>query len=77
LDTETHVALKQILGKHSLRYQGVIRGRDVARLAIKAKEAKITELQHHVTTLEAELEAERALVQNLQWKAETGHQSDS
>lgn len=77
LDADTQAVLKQVLGKHSLRYQGVVRGRDVARLAIKAKEAKITELQHHITTLEAELEVERGLVQNLQWKAETGHQSDS
>ncbi|KAF2196978.1 hypothetical protein GQ43DRAFT_425525 [Delitschia confertaspora ATCC 74209] len=77
LNDETQTSLKQLLTMHSLRTQGVAKGREIARLAIKAKDAKLTELQHCVNTLEAELEAERALVQHLRWKAESGHQSDT
>ncbi|OCK82081.1 hypothetical protein K432DRAFT_293997 [Lepidopterella palustris CBS 459.81] len=72
----TKDGLKTVLTKYALRTQGIIKGREVSRLAIKAKDAKITELQHHVTTLEAELEAERALVEHLKWEAENGQQSE-
>jgi len=72
LDDEVQSSLKQLLGKHSLRMQGVTRGRDVSRLTVKAKDAKIAELEHRVATLEAELAVERALVENLKWQAETG-----
>jgi hypothetical protein len=38
----------------------------------KAKDAKITELTYRINTLEANLEAEKALVKHLQWEAENG-----
>ena len=44
---------------HVLKMQGVSMGRDVARLAIKAKEARIAELEWRVGELEAEKEMER------------------
>jgi hypothetical protein len=39
-------------------------------LALKAKDAKIAELQHRIDTLEAELETERAIVKHLRWEKE-------
>lgn len=39
--------------------------REISRLALKAREAKIKELQHRVQTLDAELETERAIVKHL------------
>jgi hypothetical protein len=36
--------------------------RDILRLKLKAKEAKVTELQHCIATLEAERETDRALM---------------
>lgn len=75
LDENAEKALKGVIAKHSLRIQGIIKGRDISRLAIRAKDAKITELHHRAATLEAELETEKALVEHLRWEAATGHRS--
>jgi hypothetical protein len=44
--------------------------REISRLALKAKDAKIAELQHRIETLQAELETERAIVKHLRWENE-------
>jgi len=76
LNEQTRRNLTAVLSKHATIADGVRKGRDVARATIKAKDAKATELTYRVNTLEAELEAERATVKHLQWKAESGHSSD-
>jgi hypothetical protein len=76
LNEQTRKNLITVLAKHVTIGEGVRRGRDAARASIKAKDAKNTELTYRVATLEAELEAERATVKHLQWKAENGHNSE-
>jgi hypothetical protein len=46
--------------------------REISRLALKARDAKIAELQRRIDTLEAELETERAIVRHLRWENEVG-----
>nr|POF26102.1 hypothetical protein CFP56_22250 [Quercus suber] len=53
--------LRSILSKHDLRTQGVTKGRDISRLAMKAKDAKIAELHAKIASLEAEREMERGI----------------
>lgn len=74
LSSSTHNDLKSLLSKHAKGAEGFKRGRDVIRATVKAKDAKITELTYRVSTLEAELEAEKAMVRHLQWEA--GSQPD-
>ena len=74
LASDTEDNLKNLLSKHAKTAEGLRRGRDVIRTTVKAKEAKITELTYRVSTLEAELEAEKEMVKHLQW--ELGAQSD-
>ncbi|EUC36699.1 hypothetical protein COCCADRAFT_87671 [Bipolaris zeicola 26-R-13] len=62
--------LKTLLIRHVKRTEGFKRARDVTRLAVKAKDAKITEFTYRIGTLEAELEAEKAMVTHLQWEAQ-------
>jgi hypothetical protein len=69
LSSETETALKALLTKYAKNAEGLKRGRDVQRTTVKAKDAKITELAYRVSTLEAELEAEKAMVKHLQWEA--------
>ena len=64
--------LRGILSKHDLKSQGVVRGRDISRLALKAKEAKIVELQARIASLEAEREVDRSVIRGLRWEGETG-----
>lgn len=61
--------LTKLLSKHAETTEGLKRGRDVTRTIIKARDAKITELTYRISTLEAELEAERAMVKHLQWES--------
>ncbi|KAF2099520.1 hypothetical protein NA57DRAFT_55484 [Rhizodiscina lignyota] len=76
LDSTAQASLKTLLNRSDLRVRGILKGRDVSRLQIKAKDAKIAEQQLRITTLEAELEAERAMVQHLNWEKQNGAQPD-
>ena len=64
--------LRGMLSKHDLKFQGVVRGRDISRLALKANEAKIMELQAKVASLEAERELDRGVIRSLRWEGEHG-----
>lgn len=68
LSSTTEVDLKTTLSRHTKASEGLRRGRDVTRATIKARDAKIAELRYRITTLEAELEAERVIVKHLQWQ---------
>lgn len=68
LSSAAEVDLKTLLSRHTKAAEGLRRGRDVTRTTIKARDAKIAELSYRVNTLEAELEAERAMVKHLQWQ---------
>ncbi|KAL6711871.1 hypothetical protein ACN47E_002914 [Coniothyrium glycines] len=68
LSAQTQDDLRALLSKHAKSAEGYRRGRDVIRTTVKARDAKITELAYRVSTLEAELEAEKAMVQHLQWE---------
>jgi hypothetical protein len=77
LGAATEIKLRALLSKHQKAAEGIRRGRDVTRSSIKAKDAKITELSCRISTLEAELEAERAVVRHLQWEIETADDGGS
>jgi len=64
--------LREILSKHDLKTQGIVKGRDISRLALKAKEAKIVELQARIASLKAEKEVDRSVIRGLRWEDETG-----
>jgi hypothetical protein len=64
--------LRGILSKHDLKAQGVVEGRDISRLALKAKEAKTAELQARIASLEAEREVSRGVIRGLRWESEHG-----
>lgn len=62
--------LRGIVSKHDLKAQGIVKGRDISRLAIKAKDAKIAELQARIASLEAEREVERGVQRMRRWERE-------
>lgn len=75
LSSAAEVDLKALLARHTKAAEGLRRGRDVTRTTIKARDAKIAELSYRVSTLEAELEAERAMIKHLQWQMTPGNPS--
>ncbi|KEF63367.1 uncharacterized protein A1O9_01344 [Exophiala aquamarina CBS 119918] len=62
LSSKVEKNLIDLLDKHDLRTQGIVRGRDITRLAVQAKETKIAELQARITTLEEERETNRTVI---------------
>ena len=52
--------------------QGVVRGRDITRLGLRAKEAKVVELQARVAALEAEREVDWGIIRRLRGKSGRG-----
>ncbi|KIW64976.1 hypothetical protein PV04_07270 [Phialophora macrospora] len=57
--------LVDLLNKYDLRTQGIIKGRDITRLAVQAKDKKIAELQARISALEAEKETNRRVISHL------------
>lgn len=57
--------LVALLNKHELRAQGIVRGRDITRLALKKKDDKIKELNERIQGLEAQREMDRAVIDGL------------
>lgn len=60
--------LREVLTRHELRIQGVVKGREITRLALKAREAKVAELQATVANLEAERNVDHARIEKLEWE---------
>jgi GRF zinc finger len=71
LEEETSAKLRQALHKHALRTQGIVKGRDVTRLALKSKEAKIVELQQRITALETERDMDKLVIKH--FKSDMAH----
>lgn len=65
VDPETTSKLRELLNRHALRVSGIARGRDITRAALKAKEARIAELQQKIASLEAEREMDKTVIGHL------------
>jgi hypothetical protein len=65
IEKDTSNAVYQLLNKYALRTQGIIKGRDITRVALKAKDGKIAELQHRIVALETEREMDKLLIKHL------------
>lgn len=68
-------AVRSVVSRHDLKTQGITKGRDVSRLAIKAKDAKISELQARIASLEADREVDRGVIRQLRWQRDNKQDS--
>ncbi|KXT11525.1 hypothetical protein AC579_6583 [Pseudocercospora musae] len=76
LPPEKLECLRSILSKHDLRTQGITKGREISRLALKAKEAKIVELEARIASLQAAKEVDRSMIERLKWRYENQVQNE-
>lgn len=72
MDSTATEAVKAVLNRHALKAQGIAKGRDISRLAIKSKDAKIEELQARIAALEAERETHKAVIRHVRRDMEMG-----
>nr|OQO15529.1 hypothetical protein B0A51_17748 [Rachicladosporium sp. CCFEE 5018] len=73
---ESLAQLRALLNQHDLKTQGISKGRDITRLGLKAKDAKIAELQARIASLEAEREVDRGVIRSLRWQRDVGGTED-
>jgi len=64
IDEETTSNLKEVLNKHALKISGISKGRDITRVALKAKDANIAELQQRIASLEAERDLDKRIIRH-------------
>ena len=71
LPQETANQIRSILENQDLKHQGVVKGRDIVRLALKARDAKVAELNARIASLEAERKFDRARMRGLRLRDDT------
>ncbi len=64
IDEEVTFNLKELLNKHALKISGISKGRDITRVALKAKDAKIAELQQKINALETERDLDKRILRH-------------
>ncbi|KAJ5154278.1 Zinc finger GRF-type [Penicillium coprophilum] len=65
LPNKAHDEVVSLLNRQDLKTQGIIRGRDMTRLALKKKDEDIKKLQNRVSSLEAQRELDRSLIEGM------------
>ncbi|CZT00467.1 uncharacterized protein RAG0_08505 [Rhynchosporium agropyri] len=64
LDDDTTTNLKKLLIRHAMKISGIAKGRDITRVALKAKDTKIAELQQKISALEAQREMDKTVIRH-------------
>lgn len=64
LDEEIIAKVRQVLNKHALKTQGIARGRDITRMALKTKESKILGLEQRIVELQNERELDKVIIKH-------------
>ena len=62
LEEEARVKVRQAVNRYALKTQGIARGRDLTRMALKTRDTKIAELEQHITALENEREVDKLVI---------------
>ncbi|TGO12772.1 hypothetical protein BTUL_0082g00160 [Botrytis tulipae] len=65
IDDEVSAQLRQMLARHALKISGIVKGRDITRVALKTKDTKIAELQQKITQLEYKHDMDEAIIKRL------------
>jgi hypothetical protein len=65
IDEETTSNLRALLSKHAVRVSGISKGRDITRVAVQTRDAKIVELQQKIASLEAERAMDKTIIKHL------------
>lgn len=64
IDEEATTSLRKLLNRYALKTSGIEKGRDITRVALKAKESKIAELQQRIQGLETEREMDKLVIRH-------------
>jgi hypothetical protein len=65
IDSEVETKLREMLSRHAMKISGIVKGRDITRVALKSKDSTISELRQKITTLESERDLSSAIIKQL------------
>ena len=69
LNNNVATALRELLDSEARKWHGVVKGRDAARAAVSARDARIAEILETASRVEGENEANKALISHLRGKS--------
>jgi hypothetical protein len=64
IDEDTALNLRGLLNRHAMKMSGIAKGRDITRVALKAKDKTIAELRQRISSLEAEREMDKVVIKH-------------
>lgn len=62
INDNTTSEIRNVLNRYALKTQGIIRGRDITRMALKTKDSKIVELEQRIVELQNEREIDKVII---------------
>ncbi|PQE04354.1 Zinc finger GRF-type protein [Rutstroemia sp. NJR-2017a BBW] len=65
IDSEVETKLREILNRHAMKISGIVKGRDITRVALKTKDSTISELRQKISALESERDLSSAIIKQL------------
>ncbi|PQE24094.1 Zinc finger GRF-type protein [Rutstroemia sp. NJR-2017a BVV2] len=65
IDSEVETKLREMLNRHAMKISGIVKGRDITRVALKSKDSTISELRQKITALESERDLSSAIIKQL------------
>jgi len=66
LGEEVATKLRQVLNRYALKTQGIARGRDITRMALKTKESTIAGLEQRILELQNERELDKVIIKHFE-----------
>ena len=64
IEPKVAASLRELLMKHSLKHSGIVKGRDLTRVALTAKDNKIADLQRRITALETQSAMDKTIIKH-------------
>ncbi|KAL8647519.1 MAG: hypothetical protein Q9210_005509 [Variospora velana] len=75
INPDVKAELKSVCDRHALSTRGILKGRDISRVMVNTKNAKVSELQETIGALRAERETDRAVIRHLRRDTELAKSS--
>lgn len=65
IEEDVEAKLRQVLSRNALKISGIVKGRDITRVALRTKDTKIADLQQKIMLLEHKHDMDEAIIKRL------------
>lgn len=64
IESKVKKSLRELLSKHALKHSGIVKGRDITRVALVSKDVQIADLLQKIAALEVERDMDRTVIKH-------------